>query len=201
MFIRVRIAIGFALAAILMISIPASAKGGFDFITITGPRLKEPLQVTDTRLTKGFFTFANFYEDKTEAPGDPGPGYEITRHYKQGIGNIVFDRLHYYPESGFVFYDGIENGDSEYDGEWYIASPDIRTIFDSVLMVQGGASAPAEKEQPITSGNQLQLVASIAEAKPVGSSLPSVSIIVVVLTVGLAALLAFASWRRKPSAQ
>ena len=61
MFIQVRVAIGIALAAILMTSMTASAKGGFDFITITGPDLKEALQVTDARLTEDFFTFANFF--------------------------------------------------------------------------------------------------------------------------------------------
>jgi hypothetical protein len=106
MFTCVRIAIGITLA-VLIASSPASAKGGFDFITITGPDLKEALQVTDTSLTEDFFTFANFHEDKTNAPADPGKGYEITRHYVQGIGDVIFDRLHYYPQTGFVFYNGI----------------------------------------------------------------------------------------------
>jgi hypothetical protein len=60
--------------------------------------------------------------------------------------NIIFDRLHYYPETGFVFYDGIENGDSEYDGEWYLADPGIRTVFESALAAQSESAAPVEKK-------------------------------------------------------
>ena len=194
----IRVAIGIALASILMTSITASAKGGFDFITITGPDLKEALQVTDARLTEDFFTFANFFEDKTTAPADPGQGYEITRHYVQGVSDVVFDRLHYYPETGFVFYDGIENGDSEYDGEWYIANPEIKTVFESALAVKSVSAAQAEEKGPVTSS---QPVESVAQTRPVSSSLPSLSIVIIVLTAGLAALFAFALWRRKPSVQ
>ena len=136
MFSRIRIATGFALVSVFVTSIAAFAKGGFDFITISGLNLKESVHVADPRLTDDFFTFANFYEDKTKAPADPGVGYEITRHYIQGMSDVVFDRLHYYPKTGFVFYDGIENGESEYDGEWYIANSEIRSVFESALSIQ-----------------------------------------------------------------
>ena len=72
MLIRIQIAAGFALAVLLMTSMTAFAKGGFDFITITGPNLKQAVRVTDTSLTTDFFTFANFYENRTKAPADPG---------------------------------------------------------------------------------------------------------------------------------
>lgn len=196
MFIRVRIALGIGLAAILIVSVTASAKGGFDFITISGPNLKEALHVTDTSLTEDFFTFANFYEDKTEAPADPGQGYEITRHYVQGVSDVVFDRLHYYPETGFVFYDGIENGDSEYDGEWYAANPDIKVLFELALTVQSASAARAEKKQLAGSASELQPAEPIAQ--PVESSLPSPLVLMIALTIGLGALCAFALWRRKP---
>ena len=195
----IRVAIGIALAAILMTSITASAKGGFDFITITGPDLKEALQVTDARLIEDFFTFANFFEDKTTAPADPGQGYEITRHYVQGVSDVVFDRLHYYPETSFVFYDGIENGDSEYDSEWYTANPDIKVVFELALTVQSASAAPAEKKQLVGSASELQPAEPIA--RPVESSLPSPLILMIALTIGLGALCAFALWRRKPSVQ
>ena len=199
MFIRVRVAIGIALAASLMTSMTASAKGGFDFITITGPDLKEALQVTDARLTEDFFTFANFFEDKATAPADPGQGFEITRHYIQGVSDVVFDRLHYYPETGFVFYDGIENGDSEYDGEWYTANPEIRVVFELALTVQSASAVSAEKKQLAGSASELQPAEPIAQ--PVESRLPSPLILVIALTIGLGALCAFALWWRKPSVQ
>jgi hypothetical protein len=198
MSVRIRIAIGIALAAALMTITLALAKGGFDFITITGPDLKTAIRVTDTDLTEDFFTFANFYEDKTEAPANPGKGYEITRHYMQGVSDIVFDRLHYYPEAGLVFYDGIENGDSEYDGEWYTANPEIKTVFESALMAQSVPAALVEKKEPATSSSQPQSSESTAQAKPVpsGASFP---ILLVVLAIGLAAVFALAIRRRNPT--
>jgi hypothetical protein len=197
MFTRVRIALGVAMAAILVTSITAFAKGGFDFITITGPDLKASVRLTDTGLTEDFFTFANFYEDKTKAPADPGQGYEITRHYVQGVSDVVFDRLHYYPETGFVFYDGIENGDSEYDGEWYTANPVIKTVFASALAVQAGGAAPAEKKEPVPFASGLQPVEPIAQTKPASSNFSASAVTLIVLATGLAALFAFAFQRRK----
>ena len=189
MLTRLRIVTGFALVALLITSTTTFAKGGFDFITITGPNLKEAVRVTDTSLTTDFFSFANFYEDKTKTPEDPGEGYEITRHYEQGVTDVIFDRLHYYPESGFVFYDGIENGDSEYDGKWYTANPETKPAFETALSVQTGPAA-AEKNQP---------VAPVSQTQPAVSSSPALLILVIVLTSGLAAFFLLGFWRRKPS--
>jgi hypothetical protein len=183
MSIRVRMAMGLALAAILVTSIPVFAKGAFDFISITGPGLKGAVQITDASLTEEFFTFANFYDARTNEPAEPGQGYEITRHYKQGVSDVIFDRLHYYPETGFVFYDGIENGESEYDGEWYTANPDIKAVFESALAVQAGSPAQTAKEQPA--------------AIP----LPTPATLAIALTAGVAVLFGFAFWRRRVSAQ
>ena len=195
MSVRIRIAIGIALATALMTITIALAKGGFDFITITGPDLKEAIRVTDTDLTEDFFTFANFYEDKTEVPADPGMGYEITRHYVQGVSDIVFDRLHYYPGTGFVFYDGIENGDSEYDGEWYTANREIKTVFESALMAQSASAVLVEKKEPAVSPSHPQ---SSVQAKPVPSS-ALFRVLLVVFGVGLAAVFALAIRRRNPT--
>ena len=189
MLTRLRIATGFVLAVLLITFTTTFAKGGFDFITITGPNLKQAVRVTDTSLTTDFFAFANFYEDKTKAPEDPGEGYEITRHYEQGVSDVIFDRLHYYPDSGFVFYDGIENGDSEYDGEWYTANPETKPAFETALSVQTGPAA-AEKNQRIAPASQ---------AQPAESSSRTLLILVIVLTTGLAAFVFLGFWRRKPS--
>jgi hypothetical protein len=150
------------------------------------------MRITDASLTEDFFTFANFYEDKTRTPVDPGQGYEITRHYVRGVGDVIFDRLHYYPESGCVFYDGIENGDSEYDGEWYTANPEIKTSFESALGTQTRPVVLAEKMEPVE---------PVAQTKPASSNLSALAITVLVLTTGLAALYVFAFQRRKPSAR
>ena len=200
MLTRVRIALGIAFVAILVASITAFAKGGFDFITITGPDLKGSVRLTDASLTEDFFTFANFYEDKTKAPADPGLGYEITRHYVQGVSDVIFDRLHYYPETGYIFYVGIENGDSEYDGEWYTANPAIKTVFESVLAIQASGAAPAEKKEPVPSASGLQPVEPVAQTKLASSNFSASAVTLIVLATGLAALFGFAFQRRKPSA-
>jgi hypothetical protein len=153
MFPRIRIALAVSAALFVLTALPAFAKGGFDFLTITGPDLEQAVRIDDTRLTEDFFTFANFSEDRTKAPADPGKSYEITRHYLQGMGSVIFDRLHYYPETGFVYYDGIENGESEYDGEWYRANADIRAVFESVLAAQiAGLKA---ENQPVNEASGL----------------------------------------------
>ncbi len=193
MIARIRLILGLALLLSLITSMTAFAKGGFSFITITGPGLKESVRVTDTALTNDFFTFANFYEDRTKPPPDPGEGYEITRHYVDGKRDIIFDRLHYYPDTGFVFYDGIENGESEYDGGWYTASFDIRPLFESALFIQ------AEKKQPLASVSQSEN--SAAQPSPVALDRQSLTIVIMTLGAGLAALAAFAFWRRKPANQ
>jgi hypothetical protein len=185
----------------LVSSITAFAKGGFDFITITGPDLKKGVRVTDTALTKDFFAFANFYEDKTEAPADPGVGYEITRHYIDGSREYIFDRLHYYPDTGFVYYDGIENGGSGYDDKWYTAKPETITILESALSVGTGSVAPLEKKEPVSASSQFQAENPIVQSSPADSRLQSLPVLITVLATGLGALFAFAFVRRKTSTQ
>ena len=188
MFSRIRIAFGLALLLSLITSVTAFAKGGFSFITIAGPNLKETVRVTDTALTRSFFAFANFYEDKADAPASPGVGYEITRYYMR---EIAFDNLHYYPETGFVFYDGIVNGESEYDGEWYKANLEVKTVFESVLTAQIKPVTSASQPQSVKPIEQVQPIAPVPQAQPFT--------IIVAVSVGLAVILVFAYWHRKPS--
>jgi hypothetical protein len=201
MFTHTRVAFGLALLLSLISSMTAFAKGGFDFIAISGPDLREALRVTDTALTEDFFTFANFYEDKTKAPADPGQGYEILRYYVDGKHEIIFDRLHYYPETGFVFYDGIENGESEYDGEWYTANPEIKTVFEAALFIQTGSAAPVEKKEPIPTASQPHAENPVVQSASADSKTRSLPLFVAILAAGLAALFVFAFVRRKTSTQ
>ena len=136
MFSHFRRSLGLALLLALLTSVTVLAKGGFSFIMVTGSDLKEPVRITDTRLTEDFFAFANFYEDRVGAPTKPEVGYDITRYYIDGKREIAFDHLYYHPKTGYVFYDGIVNGSSEYDGDWYKANPDIAGAFESALSAQ-----------------------------------------------------------------
>ena len=160
MLTRIRKAALLALAAALITSITAFAKGGFSFISIKGGGLKEEIRSEDPALTEDFFGFADFYQHKTSAPVDPGTGYEITRYYIEGVGEIAFDRLHYYPEMGFVYYDGIVNGSSEYDGEWYIAKSEIRSAFEKALSV--GSVSQTQSNASTSSTLQKQTSMSVS---------------------------------------
>ncbi|HET9914128.1 MAG TPA: hypothetical protein VFQ13_19700 [Anaerolineales bacterium] len=191
MFFRVRVALGIASLITLITSIAAFAKGGFSFISITGGNLKEELRVTDPDLTTDFFAFADFSTDRTKAPADPGTGYEITRYYIDGKRETAFDRLHYYPETGFVYYNGIVNGSSEYDGEWYTAKPEIRKTFESVLPGRVKSVEPVA-QQPVPASQQQQSNAS---------NLPTQTILLIVITTALAVILLLASWFRQPAAR
>jgi len=190
MFARTRVAVGFALLLTLITSITVLAKGGFSFISITGSNLKDEVRATDPALTTDFFAFADFYRDKTEAPTDPGAGYEITRYYIDGSHEIPFDRLHYYPDTGFVFYDVIVNGSSDYDGGGYMANSEIKATFENVLTGHPQPIPPVAQSQPITSVDPTQSKPSIFETQ---------LITLIAVTTGLAVVLLLALRARKPS--
>jgi len=194
MFTRFRIALAIALLTTMLISVSVTAKGGFAFITITGVDLKEAIRTADGELTLGFFAFADFYRNKTEAPADPGAGYEITRYYVDNDHEVAFDRLHYYPETGFVFYDGIVNGSSEYDGKWYIAKTEIKAAFESALT--GTTVAAPSSNQPV---EQAQKDPTVQQKQPGNSMTASQLVMPAIATVSLAAvvLILFLSRRNR----
>lgn len=196
MFSRIRMAIGLALLLTLFTSIHVSAKGSFSFISVTGGKLADEVRISDPALTQDFFIFADFYRNKAEAPVDPGVGYEITRYYVNGHTETPFDTLHYYPETGFVYYDGIANGgSSEYDGGWYTAQLEIKSTFEAALLTQirlmelgteEGSKAMVHPAEPIQAIAQAQTRTSIPQAQ---------SIVPILLTAGCVFLLAVAFLR------
>ncbi|MFN8405511.1 MAG: hypothetical protein U0V48_18460 [Anaerolineales bacterium] len=196
MFSKHRIALGLAFMLALITSVIVYAKGAFSFIAVTGGSLKQEARVTDSNLTEDFFAFSVFYENKTKEPEDPGVGYEITRYFVEGTRETAFDRLHYYPDSGFVFYDGLVNGSSEYDGEWYTAKPEIKAIFENAI-----GSIPVAKPQPIKSMDQAQSGVTVEQSKVVATIPQSQLTIVISVIAGLLAILALVLLRRKPSVQ
>jgi len=109
------------------------AKGDFDYLLVKGPGISGEIDITDPALTGDFFAFADFTQGDIAAPADPGQGYEVIRIYIVDSKEQAFDQLHYYPYSGYVYYDGIVNGSSEYDGKWYQANPSADAPFRSAL--------------------------------------------------------------------
>jgi hypothetical protein len=197
MSLKIPNAVGLACLLALITSMAMLAKGGFSFISISGPGIDEEIRATDLKLTEDFFAFADFYRDKVEAPKDPGTGYEIGRYYVDGKREILFDQLHYYPSTGFVFYDGIVNGDSEYDGEWYSANPAVKIVFESA--VGGAVSAQVqpvqqmEKQQPAAGPvRQGQPSVSVSQPQTSASTFPSDVWMPVAILAGLLALAALA---------
>ena len=123
------------LFVILFSTTSALAKGPFTYITIKGPGITGDLSVTNPAMLN-FFAFADFSQGSVDAPSSPGEeGYEIIRSFVDGETNKVqnWDLLHYYPDTGYVYYDGLINGSSEYDGKWYTADPNVESKFRAVL--------------------------------------------------------------------
>ena len=129
----------FALLLALMVLVPtaAFAKGEFDYITVKGPGIVGEIDVTNPALTQDFFAFADFTQGEIPVPIDPGQGYQIVRVYVEFTDSkpkdLPFDQLHYYPYTGYVYYDGVVEGSSEYDGKWYAANPTAEAPIRNVL--------------------------------------------------------------------
>lgn len=125
-----------ALAPILLFN-TALADGGFDYIAIKGPGIIGEIDVTQAALTEDYFAFADFTQGSIPAPANPGQGYQIVRLYvvfeDDKPRNVPFDELHYYPYTGYVYYVGVVDGTSEYDGKWYAANPAAEAPFRGVL--------------------------------------------------------------------
>jgi hypothetical protein len=189
MFSRIRIALGLAFLFSLLTSVTALAKGQFSFIAVTGGELIDEVRLGDPALTEDFFTFADFYEDRTKAPDNPGIGYEITRYYVKGYTESAFDKLIYYPETGFVYYDGIVNGSSEYDDKWYTAQPDIKDTFETALFTQirlmklgtqEGSQAMVPPAEPIQAVAQARTRPALPQTQAVLSILMVVGLVIII---------------------
>jgi len=179
-----RIALGLGLLLTLLTSAAAFAKGNFSFITIQGMDVRDPVRLTDPALTTDWFAFADFTRGGVQAPADPGAAYEITRYYVDAGREQAFDQLHYYPATGFVYFDGLVGGSSEYDGKWYPARPGIQVALQNALAGARGVSsaAPDQKLQ----GSQ----------KDAGSTQ---SIAALAVAAGLALIFVLAFRFRKPA--
>ncbi len=109
------------------------AKGNFTYLSVKGPGLTGELTLTNPALTEDFFAFADFLKGAIDAPPDPGEGYQVIRIHVENNKDVPFDLLHYYPYTGFVYYDGLVDGSSEYDKKWYTANPSAEEPFRAAL--------------------------------------------------------------------
>lgn len=116
----------------------AQSEGAFDYLAVGGPGITGEINVTDSALTQDFFVFADFTQGAIPAPADPGQGYDVVRLYVDTVGEKIterpYDQLTYYPYTGYVFYNGLVEGYSEYDAKWYIANPIAEAPFRGMLI-------------------------------------------------------------------
>ena len=132
------------LLVMLLLTHPALAKGSFSKIAISGGSLNTEIEVTDPDLLD-FFSLSDFPNARVEEPQvDPRSCFLLTRYQREQSGEFTpWDRLRYCPASsgatGYVYYEGLINGRSEYKGYWYRASPS----GEKALMQAIATSTPA----------------------------------------------------------
>ncbi|MCC7117454.1 MAG: hypothetical protein IT310_02925 [Anaerolineales bacterium] len=125
---------GLTALLVLIPSFAALAKGDFTYITVKGPGVTGELTVSHPNLIQ-FFSFSDFSK-AVEAPAEPGDGYQVLRVFVVDGKEQPFDLLYYYPTTGFVYYEGLANGSSEYDKKWYVADPAAKAPFQAALRRQ-----------------------------------------------------------------
>lgn len=131
-----------ALVLLVVIRDPSLAKGPADKVTINGPGLKREIEITDAQALQALSTgqFEDF-KSSIAAPTEVGPGYELVRYYTSGTNLIAFDHVSYHPNPaggrGYVFYIGLVNGWSEYDGKWFRATMQGEQILQRILAENG----------------------------------------------------------------
>lgn len=104
----------------------AFAKGPFDKVTLSGGSLENEVELSDP-LLMAFFDISDFPNASIEQPQVEGEGYLVVRYFEEADGSLTaWDQLRFYPNNeatgGYVYYEGLVNGSSEYDGRWYLAS-------------------------------------------------------------------------------
>ncbi len=126
------------IVAALLVLIPsfsALAKGDFTYITVKGPGVTSELTISNPLLIR-FVSFTDFSQNVAEAPAEPGDGYQVLRAFVVNGKEEPYDLLYYYPTSGYVYYEGMASGSSEYDKKWYVADPAAKAPFQTALRRQ-----------------------------------------------------------------
>ncbi len=129
------------MVALLAAFVPAAqAKGASDRIIITSPALDEEVIVTDRAITDwlSMASLENIEAGSIAEPTGLGEGYTLDRQFETAPDQYQsFDSAVYYPDPGgdlgYVYFKGITNGSSEYDGKWYRARPGGDAAMKMVL--------------------------------------------------------------------
>lgn len=150
--------LGLILSLLLITARSVSAKGNFDKPTVQDIASGREFQVTEPALM-GFFGLSDFDNGTRETP-KVGTGYEITRwaiSRVDGETYVPVDRLRYYPSSstntlgrGWIFYEGLVNGSSEYDGMWFTTTRNSDALMQRIL--SSTQTLEASRPTPMTFG-------------------------------------------------
>ena len=110
-----------------------------NLVILNGPGLAEDTQLDDPIFTHFLsLTLLEDVENPIEEPSELGHAYTLDRWFldEDGRGGH-FDTATYYthPDGGlgYVYYDGIHNGWSEYDEQWYQVNPISEAVMRQVI--------------------------------------------------------------------
>ncbi len=179
----------------------ALAKGPPQHVRIDGPGLADPLEITEPGELEalGMASLEDFFSSVPD-PGALARVYLLTRSYQDGDRMVPFDQVLYAPgppgDRGYVYYVGIINGWSEYDGKWFRATRIGTQAIEGLLAAAvGGDYHPTEVEAAAGSGagGFRQALAALPLVSGYGAAA-----LIVSAAAGLLSARAF--HRRKPAA-
>jgi WD40 repeat protein len=119
------------LAALLLSANLALAKGPWGKVEISGEGLSGVVEITDPQLLNDLSIgiFQDLALGSIDTPEVVGGGYKMLRGWDNEQGVFTpFDLVHYYADPrggpGYLYYDGLVNGGSEFDHHWYRVTPE-----------------------------------------------------------------------------
>jgi hypothetical protein len=124
----------------------AVAKGPMQIVGIAWPGSSETIWIEDPAMLEhlSMAAFEDFYQAVQFPVKIPvSGGIEINRYYQENelATPVQFDKLFYFrsteSEPGYVYYYGLVNGWSEYDGHWYRVKPKGEQVLLDVLKANG----------------------------------------------------------------
>jgi hypothetical protein len=122
---------------LLLIVLRVQAKGRVDRIVLTGPAVEGEMILNEPSLVAALSmgSLEDFLAGAFEEPDGKGVAYyDLERQMQVSADRFqTIDRVRFYPgegiQPGFVHYLGLENGWTEYDGDWFFARPEATAAF------------------------------------------------------------------------
>lgn len=174
-----------------------SAKGIPAIVTVTGPGLVTPITETNPLAMPalGMLTLMDATAP-IASPAVSGQGYELTRD--------GFDHLLYHPDrngaAGYVYYEGMFNGGSSYDGKWFRATTTGDATLRRLLAVHG-VDVPGNSPDvtAMTQNTRESDATAPGHAIPSPLAFSAVGVMGLGLGAGVAMLIAVKVGRRRPA--